>query len=431
MPDWRLRSVRVLTFEGIGPNAPPVELIDLSPGINLLWAPNRRGKSCTARAIEAAMANDKAAASGSSVILEYAVDDGSASQHTYNSDTKTLPSELPAGFSGAADRYQLALYDLLLTPGTELAQALLEELYGGVNLDEIAAQLGLGITVPRYTVPADNYVKAYKRFEELSGEHEEVRRKSETLASIRLSLQAVQDKLRVGAHLQLVRDYLVAGDALRAAEAKLGEYPDEELPILTALGVDAPAVFRGRIKTWTDLQSRIDECRDGINDGRSALEENPFGVDGALPESTQLERLEQGYADLQEAANDLKNARTALADQETQASRAGRAATDAVDSASALRATESSWPDDASLSRAEDARRDAEGLCKQLDDLKLTLASAEQQRSDALARSTSILPESAVEAWLARNVAAPQVSDAGNAHRRQHAAAVGHEPGSY
>ena len=53
MRDLIIERLLIRAYSGIGKHADPVELTNLVPGLNLLWGANRRGKSCTARAITA------------------------------------------------------------------------------------------------------------------------------------------------------------------------------------------------------------------------------------------------------------------------------------------------------------------------------------------------------------------------------------------
>jgi uncharacterized protein YhaN len=124
------------------------ELSDLSPGVNVLHGPNGCGKSSTACAIEAIMWPDASLADHDLVITGECTDGQTTYQVHRDAGVVRVQRD---GLDIAPPvrrspelrrRYRLSLRDLLHDPGTDFAAYILQQSFGGVDVQRAANKLG-------------------------------------------------------------------------------------------------------------------------------------------------------------------------------------------------------------------------------------------------------------------------------------------------
>ncbi|HAR67644.1 MAG TPA: hypothetical protein DCR55_15755, partial [Lentisphaeria bacterium] len=207
MRDLIIERLLIRAYSGIGKHADPVELTNLVPGLNLLWGANRRGKSCTARAITALLWGDASQATSASAEVTIRLGD-TVSDHHYNAGSHDTIVEVPP--KTFAPLYRLSLQDLLAQRDGTIAAKLREELYGNIDLNDAARRLGFELSFPKRCGATTQLREARAKLGDVTRSHQALREKADNLAGRERQLKLLSSQINAASHLDLLRQLLAA-----------------------------------------------------------------------------------------------------------------------------------------------------------------------------------------------------------------------------
>ena len=226
----RIAIVRMPGFEEGG-----FVLDRLAPGVNLVHGPNASGKSTTARAIRWLLWPPRPGGRavdgtvGAALRLdgerwEIDVDRDRVRHRRDGAPTDEGPALPPAD---AADRYTLALHDLLQADvrGDELAAAVAREAAGGYDLEAARAAAGAKPKASRPQKLFDEHEAAAAEARRVADEQRRIAREAEELARWEAELAAARAAQARVARLDAALEHARCRVRLQEARAELAAYP--------------------------------------------------------------------------------------------------------------------------------------------------------------------------------------------------------------
>jgi hypothetical protein len=206
-------------------------LDDLAPGVNVVHGPNASGKSTTARAIRRLLwprlSEEGAAAAtirlgGERWEIEV---DGDRVRHRRGGAPSDPPPLPPAD---AADRYSLALHDLLQADvrGDDLAAAVAREAAGGYDVEAAREAAGAKAKASRPRTLFDAYQAADAEARRVEDEQRLIAREAEELAGMEAELVRAREAEARVARLDAALEHARCRARLEEAEAALRAFPE-------------------------------------------------------------------------------------------------------------------------------------------------------------------------------------------------------------
>lgn len=232
----RIRELSVESLPGISKG---FVVSDLSPSINIVYGANGCGKTSTRLALETALwpdAVDKNRLMNTRLSARYSLLDSSetdgrritVSFGTYRTESLATGEVINERSGGEIrERYHLSLHDLVSDTGAQFADQITQEIAGGFNLDECAAEIGAKprISLNRTVLNAHERVASEIRALQqaagdavnLEGDLEHLEQECERLKDVGRHVKTVELALRLAK----------TEDELRDASEKLKLYPTE------------------------------------------------------------------------------------------------------------------------------------------------------------------------------------------------------------
>ena len=210
---------------------PGFVLDELGPGINVIHGPNASGKTSTARAIRALLWPDAEPIAGEiAAEADLAIGDAAwrfeleagrrrCAQGGVEAEAPALP---PAE---AADRYTLALPDLLAADGSAFARAILRESSGGYDIRAAAERLGFRERVKRPKGLIDRMEGARERLRQARDQEKELQAELEKLEDLRARHARAQEAARRVDVLERARMQQDAAERVRELREQRDAYP--------------------------------------------------------------------------------------------------------------------------------------------------------------------------------------------------------------
>ncbi len=397
-------TVDVRLFLGIGRTAAPVQLAGLVPGLNVVWAPNARGKTCTAQAMIALLwaavdepwrihARATVEQDGASVLL--------AIEHEPGTPLAGLP---PADLGPL---YRMSLPDLLASDGRALAARIRREIHGNIDLARARKDLGFKRDTPARVGESDECKRAHAKVGDVRTHQKQVREDERRLAS----LAQQRDRLREHVHREAVyQDLLARWDARdardRAAEA-LDAFPagmdglragdGEELDGLLA----EFAALEGRMRTAETERARQEEARTRAGFGTQPPPDRVWCEQAAL----RLDDFKRSAEAFQSAAGAFSSARV---EYENAQEREARAAAAVEEVAAPFRAA----PRPADIEPLKSGLADWRAAEADRAKVRAERAALDAELGRLRAQAEPLADAKQLDAWLAENAPIPNLSDA-------------------
>lgn len=410
----RFTAVDIQRFLGIGRTVGPVLLKDMAPGLNVVWAPNGRGKSCTAQAMV-----DLLWHTGTDTRLPEATAELVVQDDVLRRDLGcggALPG-LPAAETGPL--YCMSLPELLESGDSGLADRIRQELHGNVDLGQAERDLGFRLDTPKArTSGHEAWLEAADRLKGVLAEQQEVSEREAQLVDLQRQEEALTATLSLAGVYSVLRDRAGARDDLNAAEAELKLFPG-----MAGLTEEDAAEFSRLLKALADTEERRNGYGESLQDQLATRARAGFGeqapptaswcqqarslVEGlesaAGSRRTHAEELAQKKADHEAAQKELHEAEAAFA-----SCCAPFSVEPTPDQLKPLTDALAAW---------KDAREGLQGVAGDLADANRQIALAQEQASAVLSREP-------LEAWLASGAPIPglpglfQVTADGEAAKR-------------
>jgi hypothetical protein len=297
-----LQSLSIQKMRGLPKGLDP--FTGLQPHINIFFGKNGSGKSSTAKAIQALIWNDRQTGLQAETTAKVGVDrwiiklDGGKGLIQRNGTDDTLPG-LPA--VEVADRYMLALHELILKDDETLVKEIIKESIGGYDLDQAGSQLGY------FLGPYRKSTAQYKEWENADGKYGHIRREQEKLKDEEGRLRTLTRTREEGEEAQRLGGWYAVLAGWLETKGKLTKATDE----LT--------VFPGSLELVSgDEFEKIEELEDGLNTANveitdaddeitrntSTMEET--GLPGGGLAVAVLTELEQRIGALENSERDLR-----------------------------------------------------------------------------------------------------------------------------
>ena len=291
---------------------------DFSPQINIIAGPNASGKSTTARAIQKLIWQRNTARMNLEGDLRvngepWGVRIDSNFKQVQRSGIDDELRGLPAAES--SDRYMLALHELILDEGGDLAQKIIRESIGGVDLDKAAADRNYSSSVK--TTGIGEY-KAYKRATNTVLEQNRIQRdlKKESLELVILQEkkeEAEQAALKKELYQDLI-NYLKAEEVFGRANALLEEFPE----VMENVRGDEAERVESLEKEMLSAKRSISNSKENLESLQTDLEKLDLPKEG-IP-ATEIDELElrtEAIKELERGLSEQKEKRDALDSRKT------------------------------------------------------------------------------------------------------------------
>ena len=405
MNKLHFQSIRVDRFLGIGLTTDPVELPELAPGLNVVWAPNGRGKTCTAKAMIAllwANADDPYRVAASATV---AVGDESGQRELGGGNAQPLSGLPPAEL---ADLYRMSLPELLEARDEDLVKRIRRELHGNIDLQAAANTLAFRCDIP--TTAINEYKAAAQRRRELQAvvrKQEEVQEASRRLSALRRDKEMLQEEQRrERCYEQLITRH-EASQAASDAEEELCSFPDG----MDKLRTGDDDELRGLLNGVHSLDRNITAAEKGRDEAAAALRATGFDEDGR-PDPVWRETA-KGYLDnLREALGKLETCRVRSAEAleyagETEALR--------VDAERVLHEATEPFLRDPRIEEVaplEEALQQWRRCQEKLHESEARAAGLDARIQNLRAQAGPMLSEEGLESWLANDAPITDMSEA-------------------
>ncbi len=398
-----IKRLLIRSYSGIGKHAAPVDLNDLAPGINLLWGPNRRGKSCTARAITALLWGGASEATDASVEAVIVIGDDTA-VYQYNAGChEKIVETPPRTFAGL---YRLSLQDLLSKCDGDIAAKLREELYGNLDLKDAAQRLSFNTLLPAgYTRDAAKLREARAERTAISTLHQSLRENADTLASRERRLDTLRTCIDAAAHLELLRELQTAKAAHLEAKRQLALF-GEAGSRLVVLSQESYNQLLERCDEFDDTNARIRTATDTITAADETLESGRFNGE-CMPDDEWFDVAEKRLRKLETATTDIETCTTEVDTAQITADHRQKAVDSIADTRDVLLSQRNPFPIPAAVKAADSAQKEAARIQQEIQ-----RSEADQVEQQALIerirdRLSALIPAERIDTWISGGTELP------------------------
>jgi hypothetical protein len=418
MNPLHFQSVRVDRFLGIGLTADPVELRELAPGLNVVWAPNGRGKTCTARAIIGLLWANVADPYRVTASAMVTTGDTSGHRELGGGNAQPLAGLPPAEL---ADLYRMSLPELLEARDEDLVKRIRRELHGNIDLGAAATALDFRRDMP--TTAISEYKTAAQRLKDLQDvvrKQEEVQEASRLLGALRHKKEALQEEQRLErCYEHLIKRY-EASKVVEDAERELCAFPEGMDRLRSA---DADELL-GLLRGVHSLDASIVEAGKDREEAATALDVAGFGADGP-PDPVWRETAKGLLDDLREARGKRDTCREKLAGALAHAEEAEALRVEAESVLAQAGEPFLQVPRIEEVAPLEEALQEWRRAREELGESETRAAGVEARIRNLRTQAGAMLSEEELESWLTNDApivdtseALPLVIDTGVAERR-------------
>ncbi|MBN2451227.1 MAG: hypothetical protein JXR77_12610 [Lentisphaeria bacterium] len=396
MRDLHIRDLRVHRFLGIGVSTDAVWLAGLCGGIDLVWAENGRGKSCTAECITAMLWGNREQATGALAEALWEAD-GEERTLRYNAGECDGIPGLPE--ASVAPLYRMSLHELLAAEDKLIAARIRSELYGNLRLEDAARTLGFDDSRPTERKgAAGDLATAVARLEEVRRHQRAIRDDADRLSGLERERDQLSAKIRRKGHLELVRDLREIEGRVAEATAAMSRF-DPRLSQLTPEGLTR---LRQDIEEFRGIEKRIADRLDQQQEARKALARTRF-AERPSPGEVWFRTVRDRLDALTSLHTALRNAATEEEESRNRHTIAAAAVARARQELAAGRETLKPWPERLALEAAENALAAAVRWEEEARRSEAELAECMAHRGVLFERIARILPEDCIRQWLDRN----------------------------
>jgi energy-coupling factor transporter ATP-binding protein EcfA2 len=204
---------------------------DLSPEINIIAGPNGAGKSTAARTIMALLWPDRKKRDLDASV-DFVFEGKKCSEHLGSGELKVqqdgndreLPERPPENYSKI---YMLAMHELVNNADSDLAERIVEESMGGINLDKAGQNLKYsGSLRNRGSYEYKEYRKAYENFRKTEAGQSSLEARERILTELKRKQESARQAKTEMEFLRLAGEMLTAGEELKAWDEKIKEFPE-------------------------------------------------------------------------------------------------------------------------------------------------------------------------------------------------------------
>lgn len=405
MSNLNFNNIRIDRYLGIGRTEQAIELEDLVRGLNVIWAKNGRGKTCTARAMIGILWGQGLDPHRDEIEARIEGDGITAEQSTRPGSFKPITNLPPADISGL---YRMSLPELLEGRDEDLVERIRYELHGNIDLKAAANTLEfVHAALGRNTRECRQTLQTREELRETTKEQQDVEQDRQSLDQLRRKYDEIKNEISLKECYQQKLELKNAEEALQAAEAELKFFPDG----IDNLRSGDSSEFDGLLDDLRGIEDGISEKRCSLEEAKEKLADTGF-AEKEPPDTPWKETAKGRVEELRDAESHLESCQDKLRDVKIRKDNAQSALDDTNQRIEDLKGGFLHAPEQAKLDAINSLHEDWSILKREYEELEVQNSAQNGKVQSLKDQITPMINAEGLEHWLEHDMPIPDFSGA-------------------